>query len=49
MLDLVVVVGEEDIGEVDLAVWDVNQLEGVDEGFIEALDVVVVGRVDDRY
>ena len=42
-----VVVREEDIGEVDLAAWDINRLEGVDEGLVEALDVVVFGRVSD--
>ena len=42
-----VVVGEEDIGDVDLAAWDVDRLKGVDEGLVEALDIVVVGRADD--
>ena len=47
VLGLVVVVVEEDIGEVELAAWDVDRLEGVDKGFAEALDLVVVGRTDD--
>ena len=47
MLGLVVVFREEDIGEVDLAAWDVDRLEGVDKGLLEALDVVIVGRADD--
>ena len=46
VIGLVVVVGEEDIGEVDLAAWDVDQLEGVDEGLVEELDVVVFGRAN---
>ena len=47
VLVFVIVVGEEDIGEVNLAAWDVNRLEDVDEGLIEAINVVVVGSADD--
>ena len=47
MLVLVVVAVEEDIGEVDLAAWNVNRLEGVDKVLVEALDVVFVGPADD--
>ena len=47
MLGLVVVAGDEDIVEVDLANWDVDQLEGVDKGLVEALDFVIVGRTND--
>ena len=43
-----IVVGEEDVGEANLAAQDVNKLESVDEGLVELLDVVVVGRADDR-
>ena len=46
-LGLVVVVGEEDIVEVNLSAWGVNRLEGVDKGLVEALDIVVVGRDED--
>ena len=42
-----VVVGEEDIVEVNLSAWGVNRLEGVDKGLVEALDVVVIGRAND--
>ena len=42
-----IAVGEEDAGEVDFAAWDVDQLEGVDKGLVEALDIVVVGRDED--
>ena len=42
-----VVVREEYIGEVDLAAWDIDRLEGVDKGLVEALDVIIVGRADD--
>ena len=43
----VIVVGEEDFGEANLSAKDVNQLESVDKGFVDPLDVVVVGRAND--
>ena len=46
MIGFVLVVGEEDIGEVEFSAWDVNRLEGVDEGLVEALDVVAIGRAE---
>ena len=48
VIGLVVVVGEEDIGEADLAAWDIDRLEDVDEGLIEVLEVVGVERTDDK-
>ena len=47
VLVFVIVVGEEDVGEVDLAARDVDRLESIDKGFVEPLDVVVVGRAND--
>ena len=46
VLGCVVVVGEENVGEIHRAAWDVDQLECVDEGLVEAFDVVVVGRAN---
>ena len=46
VLGLVVVVGEENVGEIDRAARDVNRLECVDKGLVEAFDVVVVGRAN---
>ena len=46
VLVFIIIVGEEDDGEVNLATLDVNRLESVDKGFIEPLEVVVVGRTN---
>ena len=43
----VVGVIEQDVGEVNCTAGDVDRLEGVDEGFVEPLDIVVVRRADD--
>ena len=42
----VIIVREEYVGEVNLAAWDVDQLKSVDEGLVEAIDVVVIGRAN---
>ena len=47
MLVFVIVFGEEDVKEVDLAARDVDRLDSVDEGFVEPLDVIIVRRADD--
>ena len=47
VLVFVILVREEDVGEVDLAARDVDRLTSVDEGFVEPLGFVVVGRADD--
>ena len=46
VLGLVVVVGEENVGEIDRAARDFIWLECVEEVLIEAFDIVVVGRAD---
>ena len=40
------VVQEENVREIDRAARDVDQLECVDKGLVEAFDVFVVGRAD---
>ena len=42
-----IAVGEEDVGEVNFPARDVDRLESVDGGLVEAIDVVVVGCADD--
>ena len=42
-----IVVREENVGEIDRAARDVDQLECVDERLVEAFDVVVVWRAND--
>ena len=42
-----VLVREEDVGQVDRASGDVDRLQGVDERLVEALDVVVIWLADD--
>ena len=48
MLLLVFLVREEDFIQVDRAARDVDRLQSVDERLVEALDVVVVWRTDNR-
>ena len=46
VLGLVIVFGEENVGEIDCAAWDIDRLGCVDEGLVEAFEVVVVGRAN---
>ena len=48
VLRIVFLVGEEDVGQVDRDAGDIDRLQGVDERLVEALEVVVVWRADDR-
>ena len=43
MLGPVVIVREDNDGEIDRAAQDVDQLECIYEGFVEAFDIVILG------
>ena len=44
---LLIVVREDNVGDINRATRDINRLECVDERLVEAFDVVVVLRADD--
>ena len=48
MIRLVFLVREEDVTQFDRAAGDVDLFQGVHERLVEALDVVVIWRADDR-
>ena len=47
MFSLVIVVQEENVGEIDRAARDVDRMECVDKRLVDVFDVIVLWRVDD--